>query len=185
MDHGGQLLTLSYEPWPPVLPVYPDGSFDGIMPRIARSIEKSYNLTIQYQRVSDPNGGKLPNGTWSGDLSDIQTGKIDGSLWGWTPTLDRSEVVDFTHAVVPYYLGLVIAKPNGEEISLQNYIGELRPNSWLLVLGMYLLFFNILVLLQFWNSLSNGRQSNFSLILSSADALFRLVINKVKYIHLL
>ena len=179
-DYSGQTIVISYESWKPVLVVKENENggvdIDGILPRAVNAILTMYNLTPEYRRVSDPAGGLLPNGTWTGDLGDIQRGVVDLSIWGWAPTVDRFKVVDFTPVVVPFYFGVMVRRPRSNDISVRNYIGQFRPKSWLLLLivnlVVWFIFFVVVVADQRKTSSLRG-----SLVLT-ITVMLRTLLNK-------
>ncbi len=172
-----EVLTFSYEGWFPILPVYDNGSFDGILPRVMEAVGKKYNLTIEFQRVRDPSGGRLDNGTWTGDLGDVQQGVIDGSLWGWVPTINRSEAVDFTTAIVPFHFGLVISRSTQSRVSFRNYTGQFQPQTWMVIFLMSIFLLSLLMLLLKCDKTLRFNLSH--LMLSSLGLFLRMLINKV------
>ncbi len=177
MDYSGQTITLSYDFWYPANFELDDVSFDGVMPRYAKECAHILNLTINFVKVRDPDGGKLDNGTWMGDLGDVNRSVIDGSAWGWTPLIERFEVVDFSHPVFSLPVGVVIARPQSGGFTHKTYFGEYRPYSWLaagiacLVVWMPLYVFIVL------SDIKKGLGRSFALSLST---LLRYIINKVR-----
>ncbi len=147
------------------------------MPRAARAIGKMYNMTIDFQKVRDPIGGRLRNGTWIGDLGDVQRGVIDGSAWGWIYSLDRHEAADFTYAVVRYHFVLAARRPLSDDITFRNYVGQFIPRTWLFVLLLYGGFFLFLALLL--SSDKGMHFTNWSLLSATSSTIFRVVLNKV------
>ena len=149
MDHGGQKLRLTYESWIPLVAIHPNGSIDGLLPAVVNVIADKLNLSLEFVRVRDPSAGRLPNGTWTGDLADVGSRFVDAGIWGYVPTLERLEIVDFTLLFGELVFGPIIRRPRSDDISLVNYIGEYKSISWLSIgianLFCWIVFITMLV----------------------------------------
>ncbi len=176
-DHRGQVVRLSYELWFPKLVLDEEGNPEGIMPRAARAIGKKYNMTIDFLKVRDPSGGRLKNGTWIGDLGDVQQGVIDGSVWGWIISYDRSEAVDFTYGIARYDFLLAAQRPVSDKISFRNYVGQFLPWTWMAVALLYVGIFLFLLLLLSYDK--KMHLNKWTLFFTASSTTFRILLNKV------
>ncbi len=177
MDYRGQTITLSYDYWYPANVKLNDGSLDGIMPRVVLECANILNLTVDFVKVRDPYAGKLDNGTWMGDLGDVNRSVIDGSAWGWAALVERFEVVDFSHPVFSLPVGTVIARPQSGGFTHKTYFGEYRPYSWLAAGIACIVVWIPLYTLIVMSDIKRGFGRSFALSLAT---LLRYIINKVR-----
>ena len=176
MDHSRQIVKLSYESWNPRVILYPDGSIDGYMPRIANAIADMLNLTIEYKRVKDTTAGRLPNGSYAGDIGEIASGVVDGSIWGYVASLDRTDFVDFVIPLAHASIGILIRTPTSDDVSVRNYVSEFKNAAWTFLLVSNIAFWALFgFLLQYSSSKSRKKET----VVLTLTIMMRTIINKV------
>ncbi|KAK9506897.1 hypothetical protein O3M35_008747 [Rhynocoris fuscipes] len=101
-----------------------------LIDRLAQDMNFEYELSTSYDY-----GVKLKNGSWSGLVGQLATGKIDMIVGALTMTSEREEVIDF---VAPYFeqtgFSIVIRKPF-RKTSLFKFMTVLRIEVWISILG--------------------------------------------------
>ncbi len=179
MDHGGQTIRLSYEDWYPFVKKLDNGSVTGMMIDISKSICSKLNLSIEFVQIRDPAGGKLPNGTWTGDFADIAERFVDAGIWGYIVSEERLEIADFSHSVAIYLYGFILRRPTSQDVSLDNYIKEFTWMSWQSIAYSNLFFWFVffLILSQSPRKDNNSNIANHSA--TTVAIMLRTLINKV------
>ena len=181
MDHNGLTMKLSYKHFSPRVIIYPNGSFDGYMPRIAKAIADMLNLSVEYSRVLNPASGRLPNGSFAqdSDLGQIIAGEIDGSVWGYIASFDRAEVLDLTLPVAHGKIGAVIRTPKSDDVSMKNYLAEFENNAWFFVAVSTIIFWAMFgIILHFGSSRMTKKDS----MVMTVTIMLRTLINKVLFV---
>ncbi len=143
------------------------------MPRVSNAICRMLNLTPEYIRVRDVKGGKQADGSWTGDFNDISTGFIDGSIWGYIPTLDRLEVSTFVQPITENIFGFLIRRPRVDDVSLMNYVAQLKPIGWQVFFACNILFWCLFGLLLYYNKV---KRTAYCTIVT----MLRTLLNKVE-----
>ncbi len=82
-------------------------------------------------------------------LGDIIAGKHELSVAGFTQTLERNEVVDFLPVIDNGFRGVIVPRPTGSEITVQNYTKEFRPVGWIAILLAFVILWLFISLLLF------------------------------------
>ncbi len=176
-DHGAQTIRLSYEEWFPIVNIRPDGSLDGIMPRISKSFCAMLNLTPEFVRVRDPSGGMLPNGTFTGDLGDIKNNVVDASIWGYVETLERRRAADFTYSFGKFILGVLVRRPRSGDVSMNNYVKEYPRLSWHFIVLTNIVFWTLFFFLL--SCQPDNKRKNGENLVTAGTMMLRTFINKV------
>ncbi len=180
LDHKGQTIRFSYEAWPPLVMINEDGSLDGLMPNVAVAVTRMLNLTPEYIRIRDPSGWRLPNGTWTGDLADVGSGFVDAGIWGYIITMERLEVVDFTHKFGKFKFGVLVKRPSSTDVSMENYVMEFHMMSWICILLGNLGYWSLFFILLNWGIKNGNKSIRISKNLATTViVMLRTLINKV------
>ncbi len=177
LDHMGQEVTFSYEEFESNVMIHSNGTIkDGFMPRISETIARLLNLTPTYVRV-----GTYVNESVTEDMQNIAEGKIQGSIWGYIPTVEREELVTFSQPLGKTKLGFGIRSPKTDDVSFINYVAEFKPKAWRAILGSIIAFW-----IMFWFISFHGqsrRQSLKDSFVSTLTTMLRTCLIKVpKYV---
>lgn len=84
---------------------------------IIRKIDVEYDLYV----VEDSTFGGFINGSWTGIINDVYSGKADVGVQGLSVIAHRQEYIDFTAPILHSYLGIV-RRANEERTELINWI---------------------------------------------------------------
>ncbi len=200
-DFNGQTIRVSYDTYNMYSFVdHDDGILKGSVVDAFAEIATMLNLSVIYEPFTNPGiwGLRRENGTWSGAigkynhdnviaykhavLGDILLGIHDMSVAGFSPTEERSKVLDFLPEIGVSNQGVVIPRPKGSEITLDNHTKQFQPLVWLMVLLSYLIFWLLLSLLFY---LDHKRSVTLTrAVTTSIDFVFRAAVGKVFSIFL-
>ena len=103
---------------------------EGMQAVILKAVARALNFTIVLENTSKGvTGSRLPNGTWTGTIGEVLSGRSDMGL-NAAPTADRHQVVDFTVPGFYGFLVLVSTKPS-PFFEWQAIIHPFEPGTWL------------------------------------------------------
>ncbi len=176
-NYQGQTLKVSYELHKPFCIITNDnnGTVKGIFADVVMEIASILNLTVEFQPFSERFvwGRRLENGSWAGNVGEIQKGEAHTSVGGTVVTLERSEAVDFSNALGIAVLGLTLKRPGFDDISAKNYLGEFMPISWIYIAVMFMFCFAC-----YTTVLMLGK-SRKPVVVLGIETTFLAIINKV------
>ncbi len=75
------------------------------------------------------------------------SGKYDVSVAAFYVTPERNEVVDFLPVIDVGYHGVIIPRPTGSDLTVENYIKEFHVFGWIAILLSYIFVWILLSML--------------------------------------
>ncbi len=115
---------------------------DGLLPELMTSLQLLMNFTVTNVRPPDEDWGvekEHKNGTkyWSGMVGELVAKRADVSIAGLTIKAERGRVIDFTVAVLPEILTVIIGKRSlsTSNINTMAFIKCLSPTTWLVFMA--------------------------------------------------
>ena len=101
------------------------GMVHGTQRKALEIASKYLNLSLFIQDPKPENNNiwakKLENGSFIGIIREVQDGYVDTSVAGFSATLERSEIIDFSQSVFKSVISVIIKKPRKTDISLRYF----------------------------------------------------------------
>ncbi|KAI8500286.1 Glutamate receptor ionotropic, delta-1 [Branchiostoma belcheri] len=137
MDEPGSVLRVAVFERPPfvVKEASPTG-YEWVGFCISLLEELSRILNFNYELYETPDGisgNELPDGTWSGVIGEITSGKADLAVSALSITSLREKAVDFTKPFMEYGNVLVMRKPSEQDRDLLAFVHPFQWKVWLCI----------------------------------------------------
>ena len=125
-DFQGLSLTANYgDSFKPYCWTDKSGIVHGIQRKALEVASRYLNLSLVIQDTKPENKNiwakKLENGSFIGIIREVQDGYVDTSVAGFSATLERSEIVDFSQSVFKSVISVIMKKPRKTDVSLRYF----------------------------------------------------------------
>ena len=159
----------------------------GLSHSIYSTAARHFNFTFEYVPLPDPRSGtgrKLPNGSWTGLLGALDSGRADIAL-STAVTLDRMQgPFEFTEFYYLVYGSFVTAHPRLAVVRWETLVQPFRTQTWLLILATFASF-SITMFAVLWVGLfsdaiadNQGRSQSHKLVFMSVLLPLRLLLEQ-------
>lgn len=130
--------------------------YHGYIKDLLDKLSEDAGFTYEFVPTSDGEFGRQsPNGTWTGTIQQLISGKADMIAGPLTVTAMRAEVIDFTHPFQITNLVLVLRRPDQEKLPVADRIKRIwspfESSVWLLAVAAYFLTSSAIYIISYFN----------------------------------
>ncbi|XP_078658815.1 glutamate receptor ionotropic, delta-2-like [Branchiostoma floridae x Branchiostoma belcheri] len=141
-----RVVTLTEEPFAFRVDTSDGPEFSGFCMDLLKELSIMLDYDYELYEVHDGKyGSRGADGTWSGMVGDVMTGKADFAIGALVVTAAREGVVDFTMRFMDFSLGVLMRQ--AEEENYFFFLEPFHPKVWLCVAAALLLVCGVLLTL--------------------------------------
>ncbi|NP_001191541.1 glutamate receptor subunit protein GluR5 precursor [Aplysia californica] len=119
-------------------PLIGNGRYEGYAKDLAMEIEKRLDIDYILDPVTDGEYGReVENGSWTGMIGQLVSGKADLAIGPLTITAARERVVDFTKPFMDIGISIMTLKPERQKAGLFSFMEPFSLSLWVSIVIAY------------------------------------------------